>query len=121
MGLGVGLAQWRPGARESSSLLSPSFWSAAVEMDLEFLRSISRSGERAARLLLALVGVIVGLGGARLVKSRRYFFGHADSVSALRWTPPGAIAYAWTHGLAGQPSSTRSHSQVSVVTRLFLF
>src|SRR5947199_337463 len=49
--------------------------------------------------LLALIGVVAGLGGALFGQIAPVLFRHAGSISALRWTPPGAVAYALTHGL----------------------
>jgi hypothetical protein len=43
--------------------------------------------------------VIAGLGGALFGQIAPVLFRHAESITALRWTPPGAIAYALTHGL----------------------
>ena len=49
--------------------------------------------------LLALVGAIAGLGGALFGQLAPIIFRHADAIAALRWTPPGAVAYGLTYGL----------------------
>jgi hypothetical protein len=51
--------------------------------------------------LLALIGAVAGLGGALFGQIAPVIFRHADSITYLRWTPPGAIAYALTSGLKG--------------------
>jgi hypothetical protein len=61
--------------------------------------SLIRKRRTRGETLLALIGVVAGLGGALFGQIAPVLFRHADSISALRWTPPGAIAYALTHGL----------------------
>src|SRR5947209_18127030 len=50
--------------------------------------------------VLALIGVVVGLGGAFMGQLAQYMTRHAESLSSLRWTPPGAAATALTEGLS---------------------
>jgi len=50
--------------------------------------------------VLALIGVVVGLGGAFMGELAQYMTHHAGSFSGLRWTPPGAAATALTEGLS---------------------
>jgi hypothetical protein len=49
--------------------------------------------------VLALIGVLVALGGAFFGELTAYMMRHADSLGRLRWTPPGAAAIALTEGL----------------------
>jgi hypothetical protein len=49
--------------------------------------------------VLALIGVIVGLGGVFLGEFTSYMMRHTNSFGNLRWTPPGAAAIALTEGL----------------------
>jgi hypothetical protein len=49
--------------------------------------------------VLALIGVLVALGGAFFGELAAYMMRHADSLGNLRWTPPGASAIALTEGL----------------------
>lgn len=49
--------------------------------------------------VLALIGVLVALGGAFFGELASYMMRHADSLGSLRWTPPGAAAVALTEGL----------------------
>jgi hypothetical protein len=50
--------------------------------------------------MLALIGVVVGLGGAFMGELAQYMTRHAGSFRGLRWTPPGAAATALTEGLS---------------------
>ena len=52
-----------------------------------------------ARLLLALLGVIAGLGGALFGQIAPVLFRHAESIYRPALDATGAIAYALTHGL----------------------
>ncbi|MBA2732647.1 MAG: hypothetical protein H0U54_07115 [Acidobacteria bacterium] len=52
--------------------------------------------------VLALLGVMVGLGGAFLGELTAYMMRHTDSLGSLRWTPPGAAAIALTEGLRAE-------------------
>lgn len=49
--------------------------------------------------VLALIGVVVGLGGAFMGQLAQYMTRHVESFGGLRWTPPGAVAAALTEGL----------------------
>ncbi len=64
--------------------------------------SLIRKKRSRGETLLALVGVIAGLGGALFGQIAPALFRHAESITFLRWTPPGAIAYALTRGISGQ-------------------
>jgi hypothetical protein len=50
--------------------------------------------------VLALIGVVVALGGAFLGELAPYLMRHMDTLRRLRWTPPGAAAMALTEGLS---------------------
>jgi hypothetical protein len=50
--------------------------------------------------VLALIGVVVGLGGAFMGELAQYMTHHSGSFRGLRWTPPGAAATALTEGLS---------------------
>jgi hypothetical protein len=63
--------------------------------------SLLRKKRTRGETLLALIGVVVGLGGGLFGQIAPVVFRHADSIVWLRWTPPGAIAYGFTHGLKG--------------------
>jgi hypothetical protein len=49
--------------------------------------------------MVALIGVVVGLGGAFMGQLAMYLSRHGGDLRGLRWTPPGAAAIALTEGL----------------------
>jgi hypothetical protein len=49
--------------------------------------------------VLALIGVVVGLGGAFFGEFASYIARRGGEFRGLRWTPPGAVAIALTEGL----------------------
>ena len=95
-GLGKGMLGW--------SLLAACF-AAAFGLVLAKWLSISvgsmmqRKRSRAEGLI-ALLGIVVGLGGAVIGQIAPTLFKYAESFRGLRWTPPGAFAVALTRGLA---------------------
>lgn len=52
--------------------------------------------------LIALIGIVVALGGAFFGEFASYMARHAGQLRGLRWTPPGAVALGLTEGLSGQ-------------------
>lgn len=64
------------------------------------LGSLLRRRRTRGETLLALMGAVVGLGGALIGQIAPTVFRHAESIKELRWTPPGAAAVALTNGLA---------------------
>ena len=60
---------------------------------------LTRKRRTRGETLIALIGAVAGLGGALVGQIAPVLFRHAESVTGLRWTPPGAAAYAFTHGL----------------------
>jgi len=63
------------------------------------LSSLLRRRRTRGETLLALIGAVAGLGGALLGQLAPAIFKHAESIEGLRWTPPGAAAFALTGGL----------------------
>ncbi len=99
IGIGVGL-----GTRNMIGALLLAF--AAVLFGLALSKWVStsigaliRKKRTRGETLLALVGAIAGLGGALFGQIAPALFRHSESVTALRWTPPGAIAFGLTGGL----------------------
>ena len=56
------------------------------------LGTLLRRKRARGETLVALIGAIAGLGGALAGQIAPILFRHAESVSSLRWTPPGAAA-----------------------------
>ncbi len=103
MGLGVGLARGAVVMSVLIALLAAVFGIALSKWISVSLRSVFRRKRARGETLLALLGVIVGLGGALVGQIAPVLFRHAESFRMLRWTPPGLIAYAWTLGLDDGP------------------
>jgi len=99
MGIGVGLATGKMAAAVLIALLAAAFGVALSKWVSTSIGSLIRRKRTRGETLLALVGAIAGLGGALFGQLAPIVFRHADSIAALRWTPPGAVAYALTHGL----------------------
>lgn len=108
IGLGAGLgARNVPGAM-LIALLAIVFGIVLSKWVSTSLGSLLRKKRTRGETLLALVGVVVGLGGALFGQIAPTIFRHAESISALRWTPPGAIAFALTEGL--RPGGTAGYA-----------
>src|ERR1051325_1643981 len=58
--------------------------------------SLLRRKRARGETVLALLGVVVGLGAAVAGQVVPVLFKHADSIRSLRWTPPGAAAFLLT-------------------------
>ncbi len=99
IGVGSGLASGHLARGILISLVAAVFGIALSKWISSSVGSLIRKRRTRGETLLALIGVIAGLGGALFGQIAPVLFRHADSISALRWTPPGAIAYALTHGL----------------------
>src|SRR6185437_758188 len=101
IGIGAGLAQGHLGGGLLIALVAALFGLALSKWISISVGSLIRKKRSRGETLLALVGVVAGLGGALFGQIAPVLFRHAESITALRWTPPGAIAYALTHGLRG--------------------
>jgi hypothetical protein len=99
IGIGAGLANGHVAAGVLISLVAVVFGIALSKWISSSVGSLIRKRRTRGETLLALIGVIAGLGGALFGQIAPVLFRHAESISKLRWTPPGAIAYALTHGL----------------------
>jgi hypothetical protein len=99
MGVGAGLAQGRLAGGILIALVAVLFGMALSKWISASVGALLRKKQTRAETLLALIGVGAGLAGAMFGQVAPVLFRHADSVSMLRWTPPGAAAYALTYGL----------------------
>ena len=99
LGIGAGLAQGNVAGGLVIALSAAAFGIALSKWISSSVGSLIRKKRTRGETLLALIGVIAGLGGALFAQIAPVLFRHAGSIPALRWTPPGAIAYALTHGL----------------------
>ena len=99
LGIGAGLAQGNVAGGLVIAMIAVAFGIALSKWISSSVGSLIRKKRTRGETLLALIGVIAGLGGALFGQIAPVLFRHAESISALRWTPPGAIAYALTQGL----------------------
>jgi hypothetical protein len=99
LGIGAGLARGNLAGGFVIALVAALFGIALSKWISISIGSLLRRKRARGETLLAMIGVIAGLGGALFGQVAPVLFRHAESISALRWTPPGALAYALTHGL----------------------
>jgi hypothetical protein len=112
IGLGAGLGTPNlPGAM-LIALLAILFGIALSKWVSTSLGSLLRKKQTRGETLLALIGVVAGLGGALFSQIAPTLLRQFESLSALRWTPPGAIAFAFSDGL--RPGATSSYALVVV-------
>jgi hypothetical protein len=99
IGIGAGLAQGKLAGAILISLIAAAFGLALSKWVSTSIGSLIRKKRARGETLLALMGAIAGLGGLLFSQVVPLFLRHAESISALRWTPPGALAFALSHGL----------------------
>jgi hypothetical protein len=99
MGIGAGLARGRLARGLLVALVAAALGIAISKWVSTSVGSLIRRKRTRGETLLALIGVLMGLGGALFGQIAPLLFRHAGSVSGLRWTPPGAVAFALTQGL----------------------
>ena len=99
VGAGAGLAQGRLVSGMLMAVVAVVFGIALSKWISISVGSLIRKKRTRGETLLALIGIVAGLGGALFGQIAPVLFRHADSIKTLRWTPPGAIAYALAQGL----------------------
>ncbi|HEY8184534.1 MAG TPA: hypothetical protein VIF64_00615 [Pyrinomonadaceae bacterium] len=99
MGIGAGLAQGKLGSGILIAIAAIVFGMALSKWIAISVGSLIRKKRTRGETLLALIGVVAGLGGALFGQIAPVLLRHAGAISSLRWTPPGAIAYSLAHGL----------------------
>ncbi len=100
LSLGAGLGTGRLGWALIAGLLAASFGLALSKWLSISVGALLRRKRTRGETLLALIGVIAGLGGALVGQLAPAILKHASSFKGLRWTPPGAAASALTAGLS---------------------
>ena len=99
IGLGAGLGRGMVG-RALIVVLPAAVVGMAVSKWLSIsVGALLRRRRTRGETLVALIGVMAGLGGALVGQLAPSLFKHAESIKSLRWTPPGAAAFALTEGL----------------------
>lgn len=99
MGIGAGLGSGMLGLALLATIPAAVFGLALSKWLAISLGSLIRRRRTRGETLLALVGVMAGLGGALVGQLAPALLKHKDSFRGLRWTPPGAAAVALTTGL----------------------
>jgi hypothetical protein len=99
MGVGAGLARGQLAGGILISVVAIVFGLALSKWISASIGALIRKKRTRGETLLALIGAVAGLGGALFGQIAPLLFRHSESISALRWTPPGAIAFALTDGL----------------------
>ncbi|MCM3870153.1 MAG: hypothetical protein ND895_05580 [Pyrinomonadaceae bacterium] len=99
MGLGAGLGSGRLGLALIATIPVIIFGVALSKWLSVSLGSLTRRRRTRGETLIALIGVVAGLGGALVGQLAPALLKHAESFRGLRWTPPGAAAVALTNGL----------------------
>ncbi|MGH9904778.1 MAG: hypothetical protein ACRD8U_04230, partial [Pyrinomonadaceae bacterium] len=97
--LGVGLGTGRMAMALTARLPAVIYGMALSKWLSVSVGSLLRRRRTGGETLIALIGVAAGLGGALVGQLAPAIFKHADSFKGLRWTPPGAAAFALTKGL----------------------
>lgn len=101
VGIGAGLGTRNLPATMLVALLAIAFGVVLSKWVSTSLGSLLRKKRTRGETLLALIGVVFGLGGALFGQIAPSIFRHVESISALRWTPPGVIAFALSRDLRG--------------------
>jgi hypothetical protein len=99
IGVGVGFGTGKMAAALLLAFVAAAFGLTLSKWVSTSIGALIRRKRTRGETLLALVGAIAGLGGALFGQLAPIIFRHADAIAALRWTPPGAVAYGLTYGL----------------------
>lgn len=99
LGIGAGLGKGQIAWALPATLLAALFGLAFAKWLSISVGSMMRRQRARAESLLALFGIVLGLGGAVLGQVAPALFKYAESFRGMRWTPPGAVALALTNGL----------------------
>jgi predicted permease len=99
VGVGVGLARGKLATALTVAIIGAAFGAALSKCVSISLGSLLRKKRTRGETMLALMGAVAGLAGVALAQIAPALSRHVESIGVLRWTPPGAIAYALTDGL----------------------
>ena len=98
-GVGAGLARDRLGLALIIAFAGVAFGLALSKWISASMGSLLRKRKTGGETLLALLGVVAGLAGIGLAQLAQTLSRQGEPAAALRWTPPGALAFALTEGL----------------------
>lgn len=100
LGIGAGLGKGMLTRAVIASVVAIFFGVVLTRWLSLSIGSLLRKRRTRGETIIAIIGASIGLGGALAGQVAPIIFKYADSVWVLRWTPPGAIAYALTTGLS---------------------
>ncbi len=105
LALGVGIGSGHVLLSLPVAFLTIAFGLALSKFVMTSLGALLKRKRTRGETLIALVGVVIGLGGAFMGQLMPYFMQHSDmDFAGLRWTPPGASAVALMQGLTAGDS-----------------
>ena len=105
LSLGVGIGSGQVLLALPVAFVTIAFGLALSKFVMTSLGALLKRKRTRGETLIALVGVVIGLGGAFLGQLMPYFMLHSDmDFVGLRWTPPGASAVALMQGLTAGDS-----------------
>ena len=100
LGIGAGLGKGMLARALLASFFAALFGLALSKWLAISVGSMMRRKRGRAESLIALLGVVLGLGGAAIGQIAPTLFKYAESFRGLRWIPSGAVAVALTTGLS---------------------
>jgi hypothetical protein len=98
-GIGAGLARNRLGLALIVAFIGAAFGLTLSKWISTSMGSLLRKRKTGGETLLALLGVVAALAGMAFAQVAQSLGSHSETIEKLRWTPPGALAYALTEGL----------------------
>lgn len=99
IGAGAGLAQGNLAAGILIGVCAAVFGIVLSKWVSTSTNSLFKKKRSRGESLLALIGAVGGLAGIVFAQAGPTLFHRVESISILRWTPPGAIAFALARGL----------------------
>lgn len=122
VGVGAGLAHRHLIAGLLIALCAAAFGLALSKWVSTSTASLFKKKRSRGEGLLAVIGAVAGLGGVVFAQLAPRLFHRMESISALRWSPPGAVAIALTRGLkpGGTPDLIFALATLGVYTAVFL-
>ncbi len=98
-GVGVGLARGRLAPALLVAVVAAILGLALSKSVSTVMSSLLRKKRTRGETLLAMIGAVAAFAGVALAQIAPMLSRNLESLSALRWTPPGAVAFALTDGM----------------------
>ncbi|HKE55784.1 MAG TPA: hypothetical protein VKB46_03745 [Pyrinomonadaceae bacterium] len=103
MGIGAGLGRGNLALGLIAVVPAALFGIAFSKWLSTMIATLFRRKRARGEAVLATVGAVAGLGGAIAGQVAPLVFKHAESLTALRWTPPGAAGFIMAVGSPAEP------------------